>query len=152
MKTYEAMFLLDSALATDWTTAEAEVKRVLERAQAKILGIKNWDERKLATQIHSHKRGLYALTYFEAPPDKIEGIERDVHLSEKIIRVLVLRREKVTPEYIEKALAAPPPPKTSFRGSDEWSPRPPMPDREDRGDSRDSAVAVEEPPIDVINA
>lgn len=152
MKTYEAMFLLDSTLSSDWASAEAEVKRILERAQAKVLGLKNWDERKLATPVRGHKRGLYALSFFEAPPEKIEGIERDVHLSEKAIRVLILRREKLTPESIEKALTAPPPPKASFRGQDEWSPRPPMGDRDDRGPARDTGAPIEEAPIDVLEA
>jgi len=151
VKTYEAMFLMDSNLATDWPSAESEVKRILDRASAKVLGLKNWDERKLATPVRGHKRGLYALSYFEAPPEKIDGIEHDVHLSEKVIRVLILRRDKITPEAVEKALAAPPPPKASFRGQDEWSPRPPMADREERPE-REAAAAVEEPPIDVIEA
>lgn len=147
MKTYEAMFLMDSNLATDWSSAESEVKRILDRASAKVLGLKNWDERKLATPVRGHKRGLYALSYFEAPPEKIDGIEHDVHLSEKVIRVLILRRDKITPEAIEKALTAAPPPKTSFRG-DEWSSRPPMADREERPE-REAPAAVEEPPAEI---
>lgn len=120
MKSYEAMFLMDAALATDWPAAEAEVKRVLERASAKVLGMKKWDDRKLAYSIGPHKRGLYVLAYFEAEPDKITGIERDVQLSEKLVRVLVIRRDRLTPEDVEKAMAAAAPPKTLSRG-DEWS-------------------------------
>ena len=123
MKTYEAMFLLDSALATDWPTAEAEVKRILERAGATILGLKNWDERKLSHPVKGQKRGLYALSFFDAPPDKVVGIERDVHLSDKALRVLVLRREDLSPEKIQRALTAAPPPKTPARGGDDWSMR-----------------------------
>ena len=120
MKSYEAMFLMDAAMATDWPGAEAEVRRILDRASAKVLGLKNWDERKLAYPMGQHKRGLYVLSFFEALPDKITGIERDVQLSEKLLRVLVVRRDRQTTEAIEKALAAGPPPKTLSRG-DEWS-------------------------------
>lgn len=120
MKSYEAMFLMDAALATDWPAAEAEVKRILERGSAKVLGLKKWDERKLAYAIGPNKRGLYALAFFEAAADKITGIERDVQLSEKLVRVLVIRRDRLTPEAVEKAMAAGPPPKTLSRG-DEWS-------------------------------
>ena len=121
MKTYEAMFLMDPSLSNDWTSAESEVRRILDRAEAKVLGVKNWEERKLAYPIGQNKRGLYALTYFEALPDKITGIERDVHLSEKAMRVLVIRRDRMSSEAVDKALAAPPPPKTPVRGGDEWS-------------------------------
>jgi len=114
------MFLMDAAMATDWPVAEAEVRRILDRASAKVLGLKNWDDRKLAYPIGPHKRGLYVLAFFEAPVDKITGIERDVQLSEKLLRVLVVRRDGQTPEAVEKAMAAGPPPKTLSRG-DEWS-------------------------------
>lgn len=156
MKTYEAMFLLDANMAADWPTAEAEVNRILDRAGAKVLGLKNWDERKLSYQIHQHKRGLYALAFFDAPADKIAGIERDVQLSEKAVRVLVLRREKLTPEKIEKAMTAPPPPKTSFR-PDEWSGGRGRPDGRpdlrpmDGGGAAAPAAVEEVPDIDVLD-
>jgi small subunit ribosomal protein S6 len=115
------MFLMDPALAPNWSTAEAEMNRILQRAEAKVLGIKSWGERKLAYSIGQHKRGLYALTYFQTTPDKIVGLERDVQLSELAVRVLVLRRDDMTPEMIEKALAAEPPPKVPVR--EEWGSR-----------------------------
>jgi small subunit ribosomal protein S6 len=121
VKTYEAMFLLDPSLSGDFAAAEAEVRRLLDRAEAKVLGIRNWEERKLAYAIGPFKRGLYVLAYFEAAPEKISGIERDVQLGEKTIRVLILRRERMTPERLEKAMTAPLPPKTPVRASDEWS-------------------------------
>lgn len=150
MKRYEAMFLMDANMASDWPSAEAEVKRILDRAGANVLGLKNWDERKLAYSIHQHKRGLYALAFFDAPAEKIAGLERDVQLSEKAVRVLVLRREKLTPETIEKALSAPPPPKTSFR-SDEWGSNRGRPDGRPGDGPPMAAAAVEEAPdIDVL--
>lgn len=137
MKTYEAMFLLDPSLGADWSAAEVEVKRILDRAEAKVLGLKKWDERKLAYPIKRNKRGVYVLVFFEAAPEKIGPLERDVHLSEKILRVLVLRRERLTPEEIQKALTAAPPPKTPSRG-DEWGPAP-------EGRSRPGASEFREP-------
>ena len=109
MRLYEGMFLVDPALTSDWPAAEAEINRVLDRAEAKVIGVKNWDERKLAYPINRHKRGLYVLSYFEAEPEKIPGIERDVRLSEKLLRTLLIRREKMGMEEVEKSLAAEPP-------------------------------------------
>lgn len=121
MKTYEAMFLFDPAQTPDFGAAEAEIRRLADRAGAKVHGITNWEERKLAYEIRHHKRGLYALTFFDAPPEKIAPMERDAQLSEKIMRMLVIRRDKMSPEAVQKALAAPPPPKSTPRGADEWS-------------------------------
>ncbi len=120
MKNYEGMFLLDPSLATDAAAAEAEIKRILDRAGATLIGLKNWEERKLAYDMGGYKRGLYVLTYFRCDPLKIEGIERDVQLGEKTIRVLIIRRDKMSDEAIAKSLAAGPPPKTFARGGDEW--------------------------------
>jgi len=121
VKTYEAMFLFDPAQTPDFGAAETEIRRVLDRAGARLHGTTNWEERKLAYEIKHHKRGLFALSYFDAEPDKISGMERDGQLSEKIMRMLVIRCDKMTPEKIEKALAVPPPPKTTPKGGDEWS-------------------------------
>jgi small subunit ribosomal protein S6 len=121
VKTYEGMFVMDPSLAPNWSSAEAEINRILQRADAKVLGMKNWSERKLAYSIGQHKRGLYVLTYFQTTPDKIAGLERDVQLSEQMVRILVLRRDEMTPELIEKALAAEPPPKVPVR--EEWGAR-----------------------------
>jgi ribosomal protein S6 len=117
------MFLMDPALATDWSAAEAEINRILQRAEAKLLGVKNWGERRLAYPLGQLKRGLYVLSFFQTSPEKIAGLERDVQLSERAVRVLVLRRDEMTPEMIEKALQAEPPPKVPTRG-EEWLGRP----------------------------
>lgn len=113
MKLYEGMFLLDPALASDWPAAEAELNRIMDRAGAKVVGVKNWNDRRLAYPIGRHKRGLYVLSYFQADPTKIPDMERDVQLSEKLLRALVLRKEKMTDEDIQKSLAADPPKSTS---------------------------------------
>jgi len=112
VNTYEGMFLLDPALTSDWPAAEVEINRVLDRAEAKLIGIKNWEERRLAYPINRHKRGLYALTYFQAPPESLPGLERDVQLGEKILRVMFLRREGMSEEEIQKSLTADPPKST----------------------------------------
>jgi len=108
VRTYEGMFLLDPAMASDFPKAEAEVKRILDRADAEVLGISKWDERKLAYPIRNHKRGLYVLSFFKAAPDKIVGVDRDVKLSEAIIRAMVLAKDGMTPEAVKHALATTP--------------------------------------------
>ncbi|MCK6455979.1 MAG: 30S ribosomal protein S6 [Phycisphaerae bacterium] len=105
MNTYEAMFLMNPAVHPEWPAAEAEIRRVLERAEAKVLALQKWDERKLAYEIRGQKRGIYGLTYFEAAGDKIGGLERDAQLSEGILRLLVVRADGITAEQIEKVMS-----------------------------------------------
>ena len=102
-KLYEGMFLVDSADAgSDWDGINAAVKRTLERAEAEIVSIRKWDDRRLAYDIRGTSRGTYILCYFKADGRKIQGIEKAVQLSEKIIRVLILSTEQMSQDDIEK--------------------------------------------------
>mgnify|MGYP000016030811 CR=1 FL=1 len=91
LSTYEGMFLFDPNVATQWETVEKEIGRIMQRAGAELIGIKRWDERRLAYEIKHRKRACYVLTYFRSPASNIAGIERDARLSEMILRLLVLR-------------------------------------------------------------
>ncbi|UCF42664.1 MAG: 30S ribosomal protein S6 [Planctomycetota bacterium] len=102
-KLYEAMFLVDSAeAAADWDGVNATIKKVLERAGAEIVSIRKWEDRWLAYEIGGKTRGLYVLSYFRAEGGGIGEIERDVQLSERIMRVLILSVEHLTEADIVK--------------------------------------------------
>jgi small subunit ribosomal protein S6 len=107
LKRYEGMFLFDSAGARDWAAIDQEVRRLLGRISAEPLVCIKFDERKLAYEIKRRKRGTYVLTYFNAPPERITELERDVQLSESVLRVLVVRAEHVTDERIRELQAWP---------------------------------------------
>jgi small subunit ribosomal protein S6 len=97
------MFLVDSAIAaSDWDGVNAVISKILEKAGAEVLTMKKWDERKLAYDIKGKSRGTYILCYFKAPAGKVHQIERDVRLSEKIVRVLILKADQVTAEDMAK--------------------------------------------------
>ena len=100
MKTYEAMFLLDAG-APDFETAAAPVRDVLARAQAEILSLKPWDERRLTYEIKGRKRALYALTYFKADPARLQELQHDIQLDERIVRAMVFSGDDVTEAQIK---------------------------------------------------
>lgn len=106
MNQYEAMFLFDPTFATAFENCEGEVRRLMERAGGEIVFCRKWDERRLAYKVKGRKRGVYVLVFFKAQPDKIKSLERDVHISENVLRVLVLRADHVTPEMMEAAAEA----------------------------------------------
>jgi small subunit ribosomal protein S6 len=90
---YEAMFLLPASAAAEVDASIKLVTGIIERHGGKILVIKKWDERKLMYEIKKQKRGLYVIAYFTAPGNIIAPIERDVNLSEEVVRVLVTDAE-----------------------------------------------------------
>ena len=100
---YEGMFLVDSAqAAADWEGTLSVIETILKRADAEVVSMQKWQERKLAYDIDHKTRGTYILSYFKADGPRIAGIEKDVLLSEKVMRVLVLGTEKRPAEMIER--------------------------------------------------
>jgi small subunit ribosomal protein S6 len=141
-KLYEAMFLVDSAeAAADWDGINATIKRVLERAGAEIISICKWEDRWLAYQIGGKNRGLYILSYFRAEGGRIREIERDVQLSELIMRVLILSAEHLTEDDIVRD--------TPAEAADKQGRRPPSKavkaGRAEKAAAEDSEEAVEKP-------
>lgn len=103
---YEAMFLVDSAqAAADWEGTLSVINNILQRADAEVVSMRKWQERKLAYDIDRKTRGTYILCYFKVDGRRIRGIEKDVQLSEKVMRVLVLTTEKRPAEMIERDIA-----------------------------------------------
>jgi small subunit ribosomal protein S6 len=98
---YEALFLVDTAqAASDWDGTVAVIEKILSRADAEVVSMRKWDERPLAYDINKKGRGTYILIYFNGDPLKITTIERDVQLSEKVVRVMILRTDKMSEEQI----------------------------------------------------
>ncbi len=107
MKKYEAMFLFDPAVTPDWDAAKAELTRIMDRAGARVIVANKWDERRLAYEIRGRKRAIYGLTFFEAEASKIGEMERDVRLSEAILRCLILQADHLSQEEIMEIASRP---------------------------------------------
>ncbi len=102
VRKYEGMFLVDSALATgNWNGVVESIETVLKRANAELLSLKKWDDCKLCYPVAGVARGTYVLTYFDADPSAITGIERDVQISEEILRVLILRADVIPQDILD---------------------------------------------------
>jgi small subunit ribosomal protein S6 len=100
------MFVFDPTFGNTFEKCEAEVRRLLDRAQGEIIHCRKWDERRLAYRIKGRKRGVYVLVYFKAPAQSIAGLERDAQLAESTLRLLVLRADHVTREEMEQDRAS----------------------------------------------
>ncbi len=97
------MFLVDSALAaSDWDGINKAIKTILKKVKADIVSLRKWDERPLVYPVNGKARGTYLLCYFQADGDKIQTIERQVRLSDTIMRVLILKADHMTKEDVDK--------------------------------------------------
>ena len=88
-KQYEAMFLFPPPGTIDVDGMTNTARGIIERHGGIVMHIKKWDERKLAYEIRRQKRGTYIIAYYRGPGASVGAIERDVNLSEDVLRVLV---------------------------------------------------------------
>ena len=101
-RNYEGMFILDNNAATaDFEATSGLVDAILKKHGANIVVNEKWDDRKLAYEIKGRRRGTYYLTYFQAEPDAITKIDEDVHLTEDILRHMVLVLDLPIEEHID---------------------------------------------------
>jgi small subunit ribosomal protein S6 len=126
---YEAMFLIGPSATAEPEGALNSCRGIIERHGGEIMVIKKWDERKLAYELGGQKRGTYIISFFKAPGAAVSAIERDVKLSEEILRVLVLKADHLS---LDEMKAVEPQPIQVREERPSWD-RPPMGGGDDRG-------------------
>ena len=100
---YEGLFLVDTALASsNWDGVSTEIKGIIEKRGGEVVDFKKWDERKLAYEVDDKTRATYILVYFNCVTDGISKIERDINLSENLMRAMILRADAFGESDIKK--------------------------------------------------
>ena len=104
MGLYEGMFLLSQQeAASDFAGCVSFLNEVFERAEAELIALTKWDERKLAYTIKGQKRGTYMLAYFRVRGTQIANIERDCNLSDYVLRSMMLKADHIGETELELA-------------------------------------------------
>ncbi|MCP4506709.1 MAG: 30S ribosomal protein S6 [Fuerstiella sp.] len=89
---YEGMFLVNSAkYANDPDGTAGAIMAILERAGATVVASRPWQDGKLAYEVSGHRKGLHFLVCFRMPGAGMEVVKRQCHLSDVIIRHLVIK-------------------------------------------------------------
>jgi small subunit ribosomal protein S6 len=87
---YELLYIVHPDLESSIDKITGRVKEAIESRKGKISYEENWGKRKLAYPIRKSEVGIYVLNYFEAPKDILSKIEREIRLTEEIMRFMVL--------------------------------------------------------------
>ncbi len=103
IRQYEGMFLFPQAVTADLAAASDHVRESITRHGGEIVSLVKWDERRLAYDIKSNKRGVYFLAYFTAPTSAIVSIERDCTLSERMLRAMIVKADHLSMEQMQDA-------------------------------------------------
>ena len=89
---YEGMFLVDSSqFANDPERITEAIMAILERAGATVVAHRPWQDGKLAYEIEGRRKGLHYLVFFRMPGAGMDVITRQSHLSDVVIRQLIIK-------------------------------------------------------------
>jgi small subunit ribosomal protein S6 len=97
MRRYELMLVLRPDLAEDRIAATIDrVTRSISGSDGQIVKVSPWGRRRLAYAIGPHREGSYHIVVFDAPPAAIVELERGLHITEEVMRHLVVHVERPT--------------------------------------------------------
>lgn len=115
MGKYELLYIVHPDLEASIDKITEKIKGAIESRGGKLTYEENWGKRKLAYDIKKSDVGIYILWYFEAPKNSLSKIERDIRLTEEIIRFIILsapEKIKVKTEKLKKEIEEKPEEKT----------------------------------------
>lgn len=104
MHPYELMVILDPAI--DERTVAPSLEKflgVIRNAEGEIENVDIWGRRRFAYEIDKKTEGIYAVVDFVATPEATNELDRQLNLSEAVIRTKVLRRDEVIAQRAVKA-------------------------------------------------
>lgn len=90
---YELLYIVHPDLESSIDKITDRVKGAIESRGGKITYEENWGKRKLAYPINKSEVGIYVLYYFESPKEALTKVERDLRLTEEVMRFMLLALE-----------------------------------------------------------
>ena len=98
MNQYEVMYVVDAALED---SARNELinrfNELVVKNGGEVERVDEWGKRRLAYAINYKTEGYYVLMYIKAPADLPRELERNLKISESVLRYLVIRYEGELP-------------------------------------------------------
>jgi len=99
-KNYELLYIVHPDLEGQTEKVTEKVTGFVTKAEGKVTSQEDWGKRKLAYPIAKNDFGVYVLVNFTIDTTKLSDVERDLRLSEEILRSMVV----VVPDVKEVVL------------------------------------------------
>ncbi len=94
MRHYEVMIILDPSLDERTVAPSLEnYLNVIRTSGGTVEKVDVWGKRRLAYEINKHSEGIYALLDVNSEPDAVKEMDRQLSLTESVLRTKVLRRD-----------------------------------------------------------
>ncbi|GAB4414888.1 MAG: 30S ribosomal protein S6 [Anaerolineae bacterium] len=91
-RAYELGFIIPSNVTEAETDSVIDtVKGWIESLGGEVTNTDKWGRRRLAYPIDDYREGYYVFLRMDMPPAKVSELERNLLLSDKVIRHLVVR-------------------------------------------------------------
>jgi len=95
MTCYETLFVVKPTLTEEEIAAAiTKVKNVLEKEGAELVGTNDMGMRKLAYPVEKNDRGYYTILFYKAEGTVINELERNLKISEDVIKFLSVKYVK----------------------------------------------------------
>lgn len=96
MTAYELVTIVRPDVATDQVQKVTDkLKDIITKEDGKILKTEEWGLKTFAYRIRKYGRGYYTMLVIEMPGTGLPELERNINLSEDIIRHLIVKLDKV---------------------------------------------------------
>lgn len=98
MNQYEVMYVIDAALE-DGARVELinRFSELVKKNGGEIDRVDEWGKRRLAYAINYKTEGYYVLMYIKGPSELPRELERNMQISDSVLRYLVVRYEGAVP-------------------------------------------------------
>ena len=107
MRHYEVMIILDPSLDERTVAPSLEnYLNVIRTSGGTVEKVDIWGKRRLAYEINKHSEGIYALLDVNSEPAAVQEMDRQLSLTESVLRTKVLRREAPRARAAAKAAKA----------------------------------------------
>ena len=146
-RAYEGLFLFGTSASANLDATVSSVRSLLEKHGGNVHVCRKFDDRKLAYEVKKQTRGVYVLTYFEAPSTAVEAVNREVNITDAILRCLITDASHLSAAEVEAMQPQKPAPRKT-RDEDGPAGRRVGPGRGDQEGDGSSADAIDDDQVD----
>jgi small subunit ribosomal protein S6 len=95
MRDYELAFIIRPTVNDEGVAHVVDlVSQNVQAINGEVTSVDVWGRRVLAYPINKHREGIYVLFQAKLPPVSLVELERNLNLSEEIIRYLLVKVDK----------------------------------------------------------
>jgi small subunit ribosomal protein S6 len=104
MRFYETIFIIKPDLSEEvLSEREQWAKDILTNNGAQIVNVEQWGKKRLAYQLSKQRYGHYILMQYESEPEVVPELERNLRMSEEVLKYITVR---LAGKQMEKAKVA----------------------------------------------